>query len=411
MATQSHPDQVHFRWNVAFSPWQKVTSKPQLGSWFRCKFVDIFRFRQNMSCRFSWGRIQETFSRPRPLWNPERMRNSQLSSWPIGVRTHCMVSSTWQHLSQEFQRYAVRSYLIILIIYSCTEFSFQIVVIWNDVDNPPNNETLRPLDMGDIPLHVIMPKKNSLLNRFIPWDVIGTKCVLIIDDDIRHLTPEMIDWGFRWVYQNAPRASQIQIKLQVMARKWRQDRWVHSKKSWNGGEPPHLQLGDAKWNEHDTLKRSIHTQVLPVCEFQLKQSLNFTHSTLLLLRDTHMSLLQRCMTMLKISLTVMTFSWTVWSQTSAASLPLFCSMAYTWSVEKSAVGRDHSLQGQSIQVSTSIKLFMIFCQNSVFVGGKGRAKCLDHLQAMYGYLPLVPTVSYTSPMAMNTPSIGTHWVQ
>ncbi|CAG2185009.1 EXTL3 [Mytilus edulis] len=67
------------------------------------------------------------------------------------------------------------------------------VVVWNN-PAPPTPDLKWP-DIG-VPIHVIKTTKNSLNNRFLPYDVIETEAILSIDDDA-HLRHDEIVFGFR----------------------------------------------------------------------------------------------------------------------------------------------------------------------------------------------------------------------
>lgn len=69
----------------------------------------------------------------------------------------------------------------------------RVVVVWNSPNPPP--EDLRWPDIG-VPLHLIRAKKNSLNNRFLPYELIETEAVLSVDDDT-HLRHDEIMFGFR----------------------------------------------------------------------------------------------------------------------------------------------------------------------------------------------------------------------
>ena len=49
-------------------------------------------------------------------------------------------------------------------------------------------------------LQVVRTEKNSLNNRFLPWDAVETEAILSIDDDA-HLRHDEIMFGFRSVKQ------------------------------------------------------------------------------------------------------------------------------------------------------------------------------------------------------------------
>ena len=63
--------------------------------------------------------------------------------------------------------------------------------------NPPNKTRFSLPEMEGKPIHLLLPEKNTLLNRFRPWDVISTDAVLIIDDDVRGVTPNHLENAFR----------------------------------------------------------------------------------------------------------------------------------------------------------------------------------------------------------------------
>ncbi|KAJ4429032.1 hypothetical protein ANN_26028 [Periplaneta americana] len=69
----------------------------------------------------------------------------------------------------------------------------KVVVVWNS-PKPPL-EDLRWPDIG-VPVHVIKATRNSLNNRFLPYDAIETEAVLSVDDDT-HLRHHEIVFGFR----------------------------------------------------------------------------------------------------------------------------------------------------------------------------------------------------------------------
>ncbi|CAL1293424.1 unnamed protein product [Larinioides sclopetarius] len=69
----------------------------------------------------------------------------------------------------------------------------KVVVVWNS-ERPPSAD-LRWPEIG-VPIHVIKAKKNSLNNRFLPYDVVETEAVLSVDDDA-HLRHDEIVFGFR----------------------------------------------------------------------------------------------------------------------------------------------------------------------------------------------------------------------
>ena len=72
-------------------------------------------------------------------------------------------------------------------------FLNKVVVVWN-TEAPPSPD-LRWPEIG-VPLEVIRTEKNSLNNRFLPYDTIETEAILSVDDDA-HLRHDEIIFGFR----------------------------------------------------------------------------------------------------------------------------------------------------------------------------------------------------------------------
>ncbi|KAL1140802.1 hypothetical protein AAG570_000730 [Ranatra chinensis] len=69
----------------------------------------------------------------------------------------------------------------------------KVVVVWNS-PRPPLQD-LRWPDIG-VPVHVVKANRNSLNNRFLPYETIETEAVLSVDDDA-HLRHDEIIFGFR----------------------------------------------------------------------------------------------------------------------------------------------------------------------------------------------------------------------
>ncbi|KAL7299757.1 hypothetical protein TKK_0007507 [Trichogramma kaykai] len=69
----------------------------------------------------------------------------------------------------------------------------KVIVVWNSPKPPV--EDLRWPDIG-VPIIVVKTKRNSLNNRFLPFDAIETEAVLSVDDDA-HLRHDEIMFGFR----------------------------------------------------------------------------------------------------------------------------------------------------------------------------------------------------------------------
>ena len=59
----------------------------------------------------------------------------------------------------------------------------KILLIWQDTDSQPPQELYHKIEELEIKVVIIISKKNSLNNRFIPYDNINTNCIFSIDDD------------------------------------------------------------------------------------------------------------------------------------------------------------------------------------------------------------------------------------
>ena len=70
----------------------------------------------------------------------------------------------------------------------------KVVVVWNSPRLP--SEDLKWPEIG-VPIHVVKTLKNSLNNRFLPYDAIETEAILTVDDDA-HLRHDEIIFGFRY---------------------------------------------------------------------------------------------------------------------------------------------------------------------------------------------------------------------
>uniref|UniRef100_A0A158QRC2 Glyco_transf_64 domain-containing protein n=1 Tax=Haemonchus placei TaxID=6290 RepID=A0A158QRC2_HAEPC len=76
----------------------------------------------------------------------------------------------------------------------------KVIVIWNNVDREP----LGAWPRLHVPVEFIKVSKNSLNNRFVPWDRIRTEAVLSLDDDI-DLKQHEIVFAFRVWRENRHR--------------------------------------------------------------------------------------------------------------------------------------------------------------------------------------------------------------
>lgn len=69
----------------------------------------------------------------------------------------------------------------------------KVIVVWNS-EKPPSSDLKWP-EIG-VPIKIVKAAKNSLNNRFLPFDAIETEAILSIDDDA-HLRHDEIVFGFR----------------------------------------------------------------------------------------------------------------------------------------------------------------------------------------------------------------------
>ena len=84
--------------------------------------------------------------------------------------------------------------------------------MWNSPDVLPSPDLEWP-DIG-VPIKVIKSDKNSLNNRFIPYDEIETEAVLSVDDDA-HLRHDEIIFGFRVWREHRDRLGKIFLDFAV----------------------------------------------------------------------------------------------------------------------------------------------------------------------------------------------------
>lgn len=78
-------------------------------------------------------------------------------------------------------------------IYNC-QYSMLRVVACEVPDMPDGNIVAKQNLV--LYLQVVRTEKNSLNNRFLPWDAVETEAILSIDDDA-HLRHDEIMFGFR----------------------------------------------------------------------------------------------------------------------------------------------------------------------------------------------------------------------
>jgi len=68
------------------------------------------------------------------------------------------------------------------------------VVVWADFKHDPS--VLQLEDIG-VPIQFVKTRKDSLNERFAPYNIIQTEAVASIDDDTRSLNENLITGAFR----------------------------------------------------------------------------------------------------------------------------------------------------------------------------------------------------------------------
>lgn len=72
----------------------------------------------------------------------------------------------------------------------------KVIIIWNNIDRPPSGNWPRI----HVPIVFVNVSKNSLNNRFLPYDQIETEAILSLDDDIDLRQHEII-FAFRYFFK------------------------------------------------------------------------------------------------------------------------------------------------------------------------------------------------------------------
>ncbi|XP_022091151.1 exostosin-like 3 [Acanthaster planci] len=70
----------------------------------------------------------------------------------------------------------------------------KVLIVWNH-PKPPSSYAKWPKQR--VPMQIILQAKNSMNNRFLPFDEIETDAILFLDDDVHRLTHDEIDLAFR----------------------------------------------------------------------------------------------------------------------------------------------------------------------------------------------------------------------
>ncbi|CAE1326371.1 EXTL3 [Acanthosepion pharaonis] len=107
----------------------------------------------------------------------------------------------------------------ILSQYKNLPFLDRIVLVWNAQDNKVNKSVIP--DIG-VPIHVISNGKNSLNNRFLPFEVIRTQAIFTVDDDITLENGDIL-FAFRVWRENRDR---------IVGFPARYHEWNPKKKKW-----------------------------------------------------------------------------------------------------------------------------------------------------------------------------------
>lgn len=99
------------------------------------------------------------------------------------------------------------------------------IVVWNDVST-------KPPDFKDIklqyPLEVVVPKKNSLNNRFFVYEQVQTDAILSLDDDVT-MNHDIINYTFRvWQLE----------RYSIVGTVYRTHIWDNQAKIWKYGASP-----------------------------------------------------------------------------------------------------------------------------------------------------------------------------
>ena len=66
------------------------------------------------------------------------------------------------------------------------------------MERPPKTIDELKLSQFKFPIKILKMERNSLNNRFLPFEAIRTEAVFIFDDDTRHLNASFIKGAFRY---------------------------------------------------------------------------------------------------------------------------------------------------------------------------------------------------------------------
>ncbi|CEF69760.1 Exostosin-3 [Strongyloides ratti] len=81
-----------------------------------------------------------------------------------------------------------------LIQYDNISYVDKVIIVWND-QNTTNIPKKEKWNKSNVPVFFIKTKKNSMNNRYLPYDIIKTECIFFLDDDIR-ITKKLLNKSF-----------------------------------------------------------------------------------------------------------------------------------------------------------------------------------------------------------------------
>ncbi|CAK9290510.1 unnamed protein product [Gordionus sp. m RMFG-2023] len=173
-------------------------------------------FRSNLTCNLfeskdAWNDMGKRLGvyHPSMPWDPVFPTEAKFRNSNYGFRP---INNGFGGTGKEFAKalggnYPFEKFTIVMPTYQRENFLWKfltafknlpyldrIVLIWNDQDSEPSSEFELP-NIG-VPILIVKTNKNSLNNRFIPYDVIQTDAVLSLDDDLSLRHDEII-FAFR----------------------------------------------------------------------------------------------------------------------------------------------------------------------------------------------------------------------
>ncbi|TRY61613.1 hypothetical protein TCAL_13764 [Tigriopus californicus] len=146
------PHEDYFLWNVAYHPWVRAPCYPG------------------------------THQRNIPKWYEETFVNDSQD-----------FQTKYTPVFMTYKRTNLMHELLILL--NGTRCIDQVIVIWNDVGNPVPGTFQLPDTY--FPVRILRADQNSLNNRLLPFDIINTEAIFLMDDDTRVPDPLTLDHGFQ----------------------------------------------------------------------------------------------------------------------------------------------------------------------------------------------------------------------